>query len=185
MKRLIALALIIILFGATSRTIALAPKSTSVNYVPDSFSPASVIDGIEVPFDVEAYVQLQYQGCAVIQAKKIIYHDQSAFRLLIDHDSMPYGSNSFYLLYDMNWKLLGEQKIIRHPKLKIEPSPTNDSESNIQQPLSAQPQVTNTGETAPITGQEGSTTQTGGESTNSGSTTTPQTSTGQTTTSTP
>jgi hypothetical protein len=72
--------------------------------------PPSMIDDIEVPNDVLMYVQMEYQGHAVTKASKISRNGGEVYRLLVDSDDKLYNNEFIYLLYDLNWQLIGEEK---------------------------------------------------------------------------
>src|SRR5574338_873096 len=72
--------------------------------------PASMITGVMVPYDVLEYAQLKYTGYAVIEATKVYYNSQQVYRLRVDRDDQINDFNSIYLYYDLNWKLITEDK---------------------------------------------------------------------------
>jgi hypothetical protein len=82
--------------------------------------PPSVVDGIAVPFDVDMYVQTQYQGSAITEASKQQRNGAEIYRLRIDRDDDKSDYESFYLLYSLEWKLIGKDTAVPPPKPKAE-----------------------------------------------------------------
>jgi hypothetical protein len=117
-KKLIAISLTLIFIGVSSNALANTPGTTTVGQTPTSVTPtlpSSMIDNIEVPFDVLNYIQTEHQGYAATQVSKISRDGKQLYRLRVDRDSVPDDYDSIYLLYDMEWKLLGEEKMMAPP----------------------------------------------------------------------
>lgn len=72
--------------------------------------PSSVIDGIEVPYEVLEYAQMQNQGYAITKVVRASRYGRPAYRLRVDNDDQLYDDNCIFLWYGMDWKLFGESK---------------------------------------------------------------------------
>jgi hypothetical protein len=87
----------------------------------------SVIDGIEVPFEVVEYAQVEYQGHAIIKAEKTRRGGQEVYQLTVSRDTAV-NPGDIYLIYDMNWELIDDAKVPEPPK--PEPKPEPEPEEN-------------------------------------------------------
>lgn len=70
------------------------------------------------------YAQLQYEGSAVTKVEKINRDGKELYRLRVDKDDVADDYNSIYLIYDMKWLLVGEEKGKAPTVRKTEPAPT-------------------------------------------------------------
>ena len=110
--------------------------------------PSSVINNIKVPYEVLMNAQLEYQGYAVTKAAKVTHKGRSAYRLTVDRDDQPYNNQVIYLLYDMNWQLLGEEKGLprqqetKPPEAPPQPPAETPQEDNEQEPADTQEEET-------------------------------------------
>ncbi len=127
MKKRIAAGIAIICIGLSGATVLHAQGQSSVpTETTKPVYPLSYIDDIGVPFEVLDYAQMKYQGFAVTQARKSYYQGQSAYRLRVDRDSSPDDYDSIHLYYDMNWKLLGEERMVAPPVPVPVPEPPSE-----------------------------------------------------------
>jgi hypothetical protein len=100
--------------------VALADKHAANGQLPPT-NPStrrlsSTIDDIDVPFDVLNYIQTEYIGHTVTQARRITRNGQQAYQLRVDRDDVANDNDSFYLIYDSNWKLIsGKEKVQSSP----------------------------------------------------------------------
>ncbi len=78
--------------------------------------PPSMIDGIEIPYEVLEYAQLKYQGYAVTQASRTFHGGQAVYQLRVDRDDIPDDYDSIILLYDMKWKLIADERMVAPPQ---------------------------------------------------------------------
>jgi hypothetical protein len=138
MKKLLVIGIFSIIFGATNLVTALTPQANPET-VPIQYAtemPPTIIDDVAIPYDVLMYAQMKYQGYAVTQAGIVTINGTQTYRLRVDRDSNPSDFDSIYLLYDMNWQLLGDQKTVAPPpvvenedkdnKDKVEEKPETD-----------------------------------------------------------
>ena len=136
MKRLIVLGLIASVIGiggnmadAQNALPAVQPSRT----VP--MRPSSVIDDIAVPLEVLNNIQLEFQGYAVTEARKLVRNGQEAYRLRIDRDDDRTDYESFYLTYDKDWFRIGDKEKAAAPRPKPpEPEPERQREPEKPQP---------------------------------------------------
>jgi hypothetical protein len=112
MKRIFAAVLTVIALSISNAAVATTPGSSS--QTPEKL-PSSIVDGIEVPFEVLDYAQMKYQGHAVTRAEKIFWNGRQVYRLWVDNSDVADG-DSRMLLYDMNWRLLGDDKVAAPPQ---------------------------------------------------------------------
>lgn len=99
------------------------------------------------------YAQWEYQGYAITKASKSNRDGKQVYSLRVDKDDVATDYDSFYLLYDSNWKLIGKEKQAppppppqsetAHPVTpaeEVEPQPTdhqgpnNDDEEETEDP---------------------------------------------------
>lgn len=84
----------------------------------------NMIDDVNVPWEILEYVQMKYEGHAVTKAEKINRFGKELYRLRVDRDSEMTDYDSMALLFDMQWKLIGEEKYATPPPApKIEQKP--------------------------------------------------------------
>lgn len=83
----------------------------------------STLDGIEIPHAVLDYVQLTYEGHAVIKAERTMMNGREAYRLRVDRDDLANDYTSFTLLFDSKWQLFGKEELVAPP-----PKPAPQSE---------------------------------------------------------
>lgn len=108
MKNVIAGLIFVATLALSSNVVAEAPQTQLV--VAPSKPPSSVIDGIEVPYEVLEYAQMQNQGYAVTKVVRSSRDGKPAYQLRVDNDDQLYDDNCIFLWYGMDWKLLGESK---------------------------------------------------------------------------
>jgi hypothetical protein len=127
MKKLLIFGILFLLIGL--RPIGVDSQSADNNSSPSPNPvstwqpPASVIDNISVPYDVLSYVQMEYQGYAVTQVRKITRGGMQAYQLTADRDDQPYNDQVIYLYFDMNWQLIGDEKAMPRQQATSEPEP--------------------------------------------------------------
>lgn len=108
--------------------VALADKHAANGQLPPT-NPStrrlsSTIDDIDIPFDVLNYIQTEYMGHTVTQARRITRNGQQAYQLRVDRDDVANDNDSFYLIYDSNWKLIsGKEKVQSSPPPPQQPKP--------------------------------------------------------------
>lgn len=102
-----------------------APETAST--VPHKL-PSSMIDGIEVPFEVLDYAQMKYQGYAVTQVRKVYRGNEQVYRLRVDRDDIPDDYDSIILLYSLKWKLIGDEKMVAPAATRPVAQPSPDEE---------------------------------------------------------
>ena len=124
MKKLIVLVLGTILVSLSGTAVAnSAPDAAAqTNTATTGSLAAETINDISIPTEVLLYVQTNYQGYAVTQASKAARDGKPVYSLRVDPNDITTDYDGFYLLYDMNWKLLGEEKMTP-PAPKPEPKP--------------------------------------------------------------
>ncbi len=122
MRRLIVLGVATVLLALTNvavlDSVGAQTDQTVVSAAATHNLPTSVIDDIEVPYEVLDYVHMTYQGHAVINAHKLRRGGQEVYRLQIAADEK--SIDSIYLFYDMNWQLLGDEKFAPPPRQHVE-----------------------------------------------------------------
>lgn len=126
MRKLITTGLIIATLGVSGNALANTPPDKPTGSITGSSAatmPASIINDISVPYEVLMYAQLQYEGSAVTKADKINRDGKELYRLRVDKDDVADDYNSIYLIYDMKWLLVGEEKGKAPPVKKIELAP--------------------------------------------------------------
>lgn len=104
----------IVLLGILIGLLITQPAHASAPEVSESVKhsmPASLIDNVEVPYEVLEYAQMKYQGFAVTQVVKNYRNNESVYVLRVDNDDIPNDFHSINLIYSANWKLLGEEKM--------------------------------------------------------------------------
>lgn len=112
MKKLIVTILSVAVLGITGTAVAeSAPSPTATG---GSLTTETVND-IAIPTDVLISVQTKYQGYAVTQASRTTRDGKPAYSLRVDPNDITTDYDGFYLLYDMSWKLLGEEKMAPPP----------------------------------------------------------------------
>jgi hypothetical protein len=128
MKKLLVIGFFSTIFGATNLVTAQTPQANPetvpIQYVTEM--PPTIIDDVAIPYDVLMYAQMKYQGYAVTQAGIVIINGTQTYRLRVDRDSNPSDFDSIYLLYDMKWQLLGDQKTIAPPVVENEDKDNKD-----------------------------------------------------------
>lgn len=132
MKKLIVLGLVIIAFSTHNTQVASTQTANSPAQPTTATNARTtmveIIDGIGVPMDVLMYAQTEYVGHAVIKAEKIQRDGKQLYRLRVDRDQIPDDYDSFYLLYDMGWQLVGNEKASPPPQIKVEIGPPTQSD---------------------------------------------------------
>ena len=92
---------------------------------------SSMIDDIEVPYDVLEYVQLTYDGHAVTKAERVVRNGEQLYKLRVDRDDQLTDYNSIALLFTMDWKLIGTERAATPPPPPIAkpevPKPENEN----------------------------------------------------------
>lgn len=127
MRKLITTGLVIATLGVSGNAVANTPPDKPTGLITGSSAatmPASIINNISVPYEVLMYAQLQYEGSAVTQVDKIKRDGKELYRLRVDKDDVADDYNSVYLIYDMKWLLVGEEKSKAPVIKKTEPAPT-------------------------------------------------------------
>jgi hypothetical protein len=101
------------------------PASESKNPTRQTPIPTSTIDSIDVPYTVLEYAQITYQGRAIDRVKKSIRNNQEIYIVRVSPDTSAEDTDCIFLAYDMQWKLLGEEKSLppefRETQLYISP----------------------------------------------------------------
>lgn len=92
--------------------------------------PPSMIDGIEVPFDVINYAQMKYQGHAITEVSKIKRGGKDVYKVRVDNDDIPDDYDSIILFYSMKWKLLDKDKLTPTPKPAYTPQRSNSNDGS-------------------------------------------------------
>lgn len=116
MVRPIILALIIVLLNiGGSATTAQTSPTDDPSLDPRGWRVFSVIDGIEIPEEVLIQIQMDHQGYAATKASITHRNGQQHYSLRVDRNDDPSDYNSFYLLYDMNWQLVGRENTVAPP----------------------------------------------------------------------
>lgn len=141
MRKLITTGLIIATLGVSGNAVANTPPAKPTGFITGSSAaamPASIINNISVPYEVLMYAQLQYEGSAVTQVDKIKRDGKELYRLRVDKDDVADDYNSVYLIYDMRWMLVGEEKS-KAPALKKTEAPAAQTQS-IPTPPQRQPE---------------------------------------------
>lgn len=111
-------------FGIEPSTPTQAEDGSNQATMQASFDMGStLINGIDVPFEVLMYAQLEYQGHAVTYAEKVTWNGQAAYRLRVDRDIYRDDYDSFYLYFDMGWNLLRDEKLQALPTPPPAPEP--------------------------------------------------------------
>lgn len=169
MKKFIALALIIISLGVSSTVVAVAQQpDVPVPVSIDPTMPPSMIDDVQVPYEIVNYAQLKYQGSAITQASKVWSGGKEVYRLRVAHDALVTDPNDMYLTYDMKWKLITEDKVpvVRPVKVEIkdpepeekkpepvvqlvQPTQTVEEKKEESKPTTVQTTTTNSSGTSP------------------------------------
>jgi hypothetical protein len=124
MAKLLVTTFSVLILAFSSMILVNAPQSAADVETDNNFSsylPSAVIDGIEVPYEVLLYVQDEYPGHAVIQAREVTRGGSEAYRLLVSRDDIASNSDGFYLLYDKDWELLGDEALPPPPEPNVEP----------------------------------------------------------------
>jgi hypothetical protein len=75
----------------------------------------NMIDDIDVPWEILEFVQMKYEGMAVTKAEKIKRNGTEIYRLRVDRDDIPTDYESLAVLFDMQWKFLGDEKYASPP----------------------------------------------------------------------
>lgn len=129
MKKHIVLVLAILLLSMVGVPVANTQESGTQTPAdqPSSRQVTAVLDGIEVPMDVLMYAQTEYVGHAITKAEKISRDSKQLYRLRVDRDTSPDDHESFYLLYDEQWKLIGRESSAPPPP---PPSPATHTQSS-------------------------------------------------------
>lgn len=150
MKKLVVTIMGISVLGiAGSATANGAPTTTQPPAARNFSLSAEVVNDIAVPLDVLLYAQTQYQGYAVTGASKANRNGQQIYRLQVDRNDKANDGNSFYLLYDIDWKLLGEEKMAQ-PAQKTEPKKIEQPQQPADKPKDEQERpVTQNNDTTP------------------------------------
>lgn len=121
---LIGFATLVMTLGGFGTTSPPTEPSTSEPTVTTGTLPSVFISDIEVPYEVVMYVQDTYQGLAVISVEKTSRGGQEVYRLRVDRDDNPTSyEESFYLLYTLDWKLIGDEKALPPPPPLPQPTP--------------------------------------------------------------
>lgn len=108
MKNIVAGLIFVTTLIMSGNVVAEAPQEQRVD-VPNK-PPSSVIDGIEVPYEVLEYAQMKNQGYAVTKVVRSSRDGEPAYQLRVDNDDQLYDDSCIFLWYGMDWKLLGESK---------------------------------------------------------------------------
>lgn len=135
MKKILLPIAIIAVLGLGGRVLANTPEST-----PNASTgmPSSVINSIEVPYNVLDYAQMKHQGYAVTHATRSTYRGEQVYRLHVDNDDILYDDDYILLIFDLNWKLMNEQKtrvqVRQKPNQSSQPKPEQGHQSDIVTP---------------------------------------------------
>ena len=83
-----------------------------------------LIDGIAVPYDVLLDAQMEHPGFAVTGASTGIREGRDVYRLHIENSDHTSSRRNVYLLYDMQWRLMGEETLVAPaPVVREKPEP--------------------------------------------------------------
>lgn len=137
MKKLLLAGILAITLLMTTPTRANTAETATVT--PHKL-PSSMIDGIDVPYEVLEYAQMKYQGHAVTKVERTYRGSEQVYRLRVDRDDIPDDYNSIILLYTLKWKLIGEEMMVAPPKPQFVPPTRDDSTENTTKPESHQTQ---------------------------------------------
>jgi hypothetical protein len=123
-------------------------KDTDTSTVAPVVPPSSTIDGVDVPYEVLEYAQLEYQGHAIDKVTKINRGGQEMYRLRVAPSSAAQDYECIFLLYGIDWKLIADEKVappvIPRPVQRIpKPEPTNLPNPQ-PEPTTTPPQPTTT-----------------------------------------
>lgn len=135
MKKLILACLIsaVIGYGSSASANSQATSGQLPPTNPTTHRLSSTIDDIDIPFDVLNYIQTEYMGHTVTKARRIARNGQQAYQLRVDRDDVANDSDSFYLIYDSNWKLIsGKEKVQSSPPPQ-QPKPKEQRQSSDRQ----------------------------------------------------
>jgi len=92
-----------------------ANPDTNYNAASDNMSKDAripeYIDNVLIPGEVIDYVHLKYQGHAITQVIETIRDGEPVYILRVSSDTNPTYLNSVFLLYDAEWKLIGDETI--------------------------------------------------------------------------
>lgn len=140
MKKMIVSGLLVAVLTVGSFAIAEGQEVTRTEAPPTNtkYVLTNTITGIDVPMEVLDYVQYQYIGHAVTKAEKIVRNGQDLYRLRVDRDDLANDYKSIILLYDMKWKLVGEEKLTPPPAPVVVPE--NNEENDEKEPENIKPQ---------------------------------------------
>ena len=73
----------------------------------------TVIDDIEIPFDVLLGVHRQHIGYAVIQADQVTMGSEDVYRLeVMQYDEPETSEEGFYMFFDSDWDLIDESEFV-------------------------------------------------------------------------
>jgi len=91
----------------------------------------SNIDDIEIPIEVLMDLQMEFQGQAVNQAKKMRINGNDVYRLRVDRDSETndHDKDTKYVYYDMSWKRLENPILKVEAPIKVEVAPEVQTET--------------------------------------------------------
>lgn len=133
MKKLIIAVLSITTLGLSGTAVANGANSGAQMNTGGSLATETVND-IPIPTDVLIYAQTHYQGYAVTQASKATRNGQQVYRLRVDPNNVTTDYDGFYLLYDTNWKLLGEEKMTPPPAPQPKQQTSNEKVPGSEKP---------------------------------------------------
>lgn len=99
----------------------------------------NMIGEVDVPWEILEYIQMKYEGHAVTKADKITRGTSELYRLRVDRDDVATDYESIAVLFDMKWRLIGEEKYATPPPpppvVKTQERPKVESEKKPENPV--------------------------------------------------
>lgn len=124
MKKLWIVAAVISLVGFGTLAAGNQPTAAQVGQAPVSTDLTELINNIPVPYQVLLDAQMEHPGFAVMNAEKISRNGSERYRLHIQGSDQSISRTNLYLMYDMEWRLTGEETFVASPPVFHEPEPT-------------------------------------------------------------
>ena len=104
---------------------------TQVRTTPGTLT--NMIDNIDVPWEILEYIQMKYEGHAVTKADKIRRGNSELYRLRVDRDDQINDYDSIAVLFDMKWRLVGEEKYASPPPKPKEETPKPEEQKPVEE----------------------------------------------------
>ncbi len=98
------------------------PVSPPVQVRTTPGSLSNMIDEVDVPWEILEYIQMKYEGHAVTKADRVTRGTSELYRLRVDRDDIATDYESIAVLFDMKWRLIGEEKYATPPPPPPQPS---------------------------------------------------------------